>query len=94
MTSLDRFPIIIKKFEELKKRWYDDKCDDSKLTDEQRIIKRLANDKLNEVDIKQINFFLTRDHRKKGQILLGSKYNKTIDFFKILTILTIFALFQ
>jgi hypothetical protein len=55
MTSLDRFPIIIKKFEELKKRWYDDKCDDSKLTDEQRIIKRLANDKLNEVDIKQIN---------------------------------------
>jgi hypothetical protein len=55
MTSLDRFPIIIKKFEELKKIWYDDKCDDSKLTDEQRIIKRLANDKLNEVDIKQIN---------------------------------------
>jgi hypothetical protein len=55
MTSLDRFPIIIKKFEELKKRWYDDKYDDSKLTDEQRIIKRLANDKLNEVDIKQIN---------------------------------------
>ena len=55
MTSLDRFPIIIKKFEELKKIWYDDKHDDSKLTDEQRIIKRLANDKLNEVDIKQIN---------------------------------------
>jgi len=55
MTGLDRFPIIIKKFEELKKIWFDDKCDDSKLTDEQRIIKRLANDKLNEVDIKQIN---------------------------------------
>jgi len=54
-SSLDRFPIIIMKFEKLKKRWYTDFNDDSKLTDEQRIIKRLANDKLNEVDIKQIN---------------------------------------
>jgi len=54
-SSLDRFPIIIMKFEKLKKRWYTDFNDDSKLTDEQRIIKRLANDKLNEVDLKQIN---------------------------------------
>ena len=54
MSDLDKLNIIIK-FKELKKEWLSDKCDYENLTEEKRALCRLANDKLNEIEIKQIN---------------------------------------
>ena len=54
MSDLDKLNIIIK-FKELKKEWLSDKCYCENLTEEKRALCRLANDKLNEIEIKQIN---------------------------------------
>lgn len=54
MSDLDKLNIIIK-FKELKKEWLSDKCDYENLTEEKRALNKLANDKLNEIEIKQIN---------------------------------------
>jgi hypothetical protein len=54
MSDLEKLNIIIK-FKELKKEWLSDKCDYENLTEEKRALNKLANDKLNEIEIKQIN---------------------------------------